>query len=216
MSSDCLHAEAVASTILLTTAQWQAEPLFDPRPGLLAAQLSADRHWRLSHDPRSWQREYDRVLALLGWRQSLQDKSQPNRSGWSLPRRLGEGLAALCAPQQAPAVKNTLAAIGTMTAQSAALDILATHGWQVGQLNLQVALVEADGTLLTFGLDHLAMPGGPRCGLSSPFPLPKRGWRVRSSVAGLQVEHYATALDALKLKLGDKLHSAIAPFELPR
>lgn len=218
MPSEYLHAEAIASTLLLSTPPWHAKPLFDPRPGLLVAQLSADRHWRASHDPHDWQREYERVLTLLGWRHTLQAQSKPlrpARSGGELHQHLARGLTALCTQQWAAAVAGTLKAIASSTQQSAALDILVSHGWHLGQLNLQVALLEADGTLLTFGLSDPSGVGGPLHGLNQRLPASTRRLRMRSSVATLNTGLYAKVLDELKAKLGDRSNSAMAPFTPP-
>jgi len=217
MWSESLNAEVIASTILLTTPQWRANPLFDPRPGLLAAQVSAERHWRLSHDPRAWQREYERVLTLLGWRHTLQAQSKPvrpSRSAGSLHEYLARGLTSLCNQQWAPDVARTLEAIAACAQQSAALDILVRHGWQLGQLNLQVALLEADGTLRTFGLSDSSGIGGPLQGLNQRLPTSARDLRMRSSVASLNTVLHAQVLDGLRAKLGDRSNSAMAPFTI--
>jgi hypothetical protein len=218
MPSEYLHAEAVASTLLLSTPPWHAKPLFDPRPGLLVAQLSADRHWRASHDLRDWQREYERVLALLGWRHMLQEQIQPMRSGRSavlLHEHLARGLTSLCHRQWAPAVARTLKAIAATGQHSAALDILVSHGWHLGQLNLQVALLDTDGTLLTFGLSDPSGARGPLQGLNQRVPTAARRLRMRSSVATLNTDLYAKVLDDLRAKLADRSSSAMAPFPHP-
>lgn len=214
MSDQSLRVEAIGSMFLLTAQGRTDASLIDLRPGLLAAQLSAHKRCRAGGEPRCWQDEFGRVLAMLGWRQVLNEKHDAimqGRSGWVVHEMLAHGFAKRC-PQWARPIKQALAKVAAASADSAAVQVLRAYGWYGTELNLQAAFLDTDGSLTTYGIRVQAHEPVPAQWLSHHFQsfVANTMLYTRMNEFRFSKALYEPAVEGLKTRLGDRLHTAIA------
>lgn len=217
MSDQTLRVEAVASTILLSAQSSCESSLIDLRPGLLAAQLSAHKLCSASGEHHRWQKEFGRVLALLGWRQAINEKRDAlmqGRKGWVVHEMLARGIAKQCSAQWALPIKQAMAKVAAAPEDCAAVRVLRAYGWHGTGLNLQVALLDTNGSLTTFGIRFKAHDAVPAQWLSHRFQPSVANPILHTRVTGSQFSSalYEPVVQGLKTRLGDRLHTDIAAF----
>lgn len=216
MEMEVLRAEAVAATIVLTPTTFATLARNDVRPSLLAAQLGADRRCQSAADWQPWHREYQRILALLGWCHTLAQEQtlvcQPGQR-WVPWEQLSSGLQGLSSPTMKRAVTATLDALAAGPREAPGWAILERHCWAPQRLRFAVAFIDTDASLVTCAVDYQVQHHLTQLGFAHALTCVTPGTPVhlRTSVARLGAQRDCTLASHLTRRLHTRLETETGP-----